>query len=47
VRVRKRLQAGFSIGGRYTFSKSLDNASTIGSGERLWPKVPGAVEFPE
>ena len=35
VRVRKRLQAGFSIGGRYTFSKSLDNASTIGSGEPL------------
>jgi trimeric autotransporter adhesin len=35
VRVRKRLQAGFSIGGRYTFSKSMDNASTIGSGEPL------------
>ncbi len=35
VRVRKRLQAGFSIGGRYTFSKSLDNASTIGSGEPI------------
>ncbi len=35
VRVRKRLQAGFSVGGRYTFSKSLDNASTIGSGEPL------------
>ena len=35
VRVRKRLQAGLSIGGRYTFSKSLDNASTIGSGEPL------------
>ncbi len=35
VRVRKRLQAGFSIGGRYTFSKALDNASTIGSGEQL------------
>src|SRR5439155_11002090 len=33
--VRKRLQAGLSIGGRYTFSKSLDNASTIGSGEPL------------
>ena len=35
IRVRKRLQSGFSIGGRYTFSKSLDNASTIGSGEPL------------
>jgi hypothetical protein len=32
IRVRKRLQGGLSIGGRYTFSKSLDNASTIGSG---------------
>ncbi len=40
VRVRKRLQAGFSIGGRYTFSKSLDNASTIGSGEPI--VAPGA-----
>jgi hypothetical protein len=35
VRVRKRLQGGLSMGGRYTFSKSLDNASTIGSGEPL------------
>jgi len=35
VRVRKRLQGGLSIGGRYTFSKSLDDASTIGSGEPL------------
>jgi hypothetical protein len=35
VRVRKRLQGGLSIGGRYTFSKSIDNASTIGSGEPL------------
>ena len=35
VRVRKRLQGGVSIGGRYTFSKSIDNASTIGSGEPL------------
>ncbi len=35
VRVRKRLQGGLSVGGRYTFSKSLDNASTIGNGEPL------------
>jgi hypothetical protein len=35
VRLRKRLQGGFSFGGRYTFSKSIDNASTIGSGEPL------------
>lgn len=32
VRVRKRLQHGISVGGSYTFSKSLDNASTIGGG---------------
>jgi hypothetical protein len=32
VRVRKRLQAGISLGGTYTFSKSIDDASTIGGG---------------
>ncbi len=32
VRLRKRLQRGISIGGTYTYSKSIDNASTIGSG---------------
>ena len=32
VRLRKRLQRGVSIGGTYVFSKSIDNASTIGSG---------------
>jgi trimeric autotransporter adhesin len=32
VRLRKRLAKGFSIGGTYTFSKSLDDASTIGGG---------------
>jgi hypothetical protein len=32
VRVRKRLQNGFSVGGRYIYSKSLDNASSIGNG---------------
>jgi trimeric autotransporter adhesin len=32
IRVRKRLEHGISIGGMYTFSKSMDNASTIGSG---------------
>jgi hypothetical protein len=30
VRLRKRLQDGISIGGTYTFSKSIDDASTIG-----------------
>ncbi|MGC2561172.1 MAG: hypothetical protein WA389_20260, partial [Terriglobales bacterium] len=32
VRLRKRLASGFSIGGIYTFSKSIDNASSIGAG---------------
>ena len=32
LRVRKRLQHGVSIGGSYTFSKSIDNASSIGGG---------------
>jgi trimeric autotransporter adhesin len=32
VRIRKRLQHGVSIGGTYTFSKSLDDASSIGGG---------------
>ena len=35
VRLRKRLQRGVSIGGSYTFSKSIDNASTIGTGVTL------------
>jgi hypothetical protein len=35
VRVRKRLQQGIAIGGTYTFSKSLDNASTLGSGATI------------
>jgi len=32
VRLRKRLSKGFSLGGIYTFSKSLDDASSIGAG---------------
>jgi uncharacterized membrane protein YgcG len=32
VRLRKRLQQGISIGGTYAFSKSIDNASSIGGG---------------
>ncbi|MGA7756021.1 MAG: TonB-dependent receptor [Candidatus Sulfotelmatobacter sp.] len=32
VRLRKRLAQGFSIGGIYTFSKSIDDASSIGAG---------------
>jgi hypothetical protein len=32
VRLRKRLSAGVSVGGAYTYSKSIDNASSIGGG---------------
>lgn len=32
VRLRKRLAKGYSIGGTYTFSKSIDDASSIGNG---------------
>jgi hypothetical protein len=32
VRLRKRLQRGVSLGGSYTWSKSIDNASSIGGG---------------
>lgn len=32
VRLRKRLRRGLSAGGTYTFSKSIDNASSIGGG---------------
>src|SRR5215469_11518982 len=30
IRVRKRMRHGFSFGGTYTYSKSIDNASSIG-----------------
>jgi len=32
LRIRKRLRHGFSIGGTYTYSKSIDDASSIGGG---------------
>ena len=32
IRVRKRLSSGFAVGALYTFSKSIDDASTIGAG---------------
>ncbi len=35
VRVRKRLSQGVSLGGTFTWSKSLDNASTIGAGSSI------------
>ena len=41
VRLRKRLANGFSIGGIYTFSKSLDDASSIGAGATSGPSSPG------
>ncbi|MGD0509787.1 MAG: hypothetical protein ABSA27_18465, partial [Terriglobales bacterium] len=41
VRLRKRLSAGFAIGGTYTFSKSLDDASSIGAGATSVASTPG------
>jgi len=41
VRLRKRLSSGFSIGGMYTFSKSLDDASSIGAGTTSGANTPG------
>jgi trimeric autotransporter adhesin len=41
VRLRKRLAKGFSIGGTYTFSKSLDDASSIGAGATSGAGTPG------
>ncbi|MGD0570902.1 MAG: TonB-dependent receptor [Candidatus Sulfotelmatobacter sp.] len=41
VRLRKRLAKGFSIGGLYTFSKSLDDASSIGAGATSVASTPG------
>jgi trimeric autotransporter adhesin len=41
IRVRKRLANGFSIGGLYTFSKSIDDASSIGAGATSAAGSPG------
>ncbi len=41
LRLRKRLSNGFSIGGLYTFSKSIDNASSIGAGATSGGGSPG------
>jgi trimeric autotransporter adhesin len=41
VRLRKRLAAGFAIGGIYTFSKALDDASSIGAGATSGASTPG------
>ena len=41
VRLRKRLSKGFSVGGIYTFSKSLDDASSIGAGATSGSNTPG------
>jgi hypothetical protein len=41
VRLRKRLAKGVAIGGLYTFSKSLDDASSIGAGATSGANTPG------
>jgi trimeric autotransporter adhesin len=43
IRIRKRLQAGYSIGGTYTFSKSIDDASSIGGGSSVVAQNPFAL----
>ncbi len=35
VRVRKRLSQGFQFGGTYTYSKAMDNASSLGGGSAV------------
>ena len=35
VRVRKRLSSGVALGGTFTWSKSMDDASTIGAGSSI------------
>jgi len=35
VRLRKRMARGFSAGGTYTYSKSIDNAGSIGGGTQV------------
>jgi hypothetical protein len=41
VRLRKRLARGISMGGIYTFSKALDDASSIGAGATSGANTPG------
>jgi len=40
IRLRKRLQHGISMGGTYTFSKAIDDASTIGGGTTVVAQNP-------
>jgi hypothetical protein len=40
VRLRKRLQHGISMGGTYTFSKAIDDASSIGGGTTVVAQNP-------
>jgi len=35
VRLRKRMTKGVAVGGTYTYSKSIDNASSIGGGAQV------------
>jgi trimeric autotransporter adhesin len=40
IKIRKRLQAGYSVGGTYTYSKSIDDASSIGGGASVVAQNP-------
>jgi trimeric autotransporter adhesin len=43
VRIRKRLQSGYSFGGTYVYSKSIDDASSIGGGGSVVAQNPFAL----
>ena len=43
VRIRKRLQSGYSFGGTYVYSKSIDDASSIGGGAPVVAQNPFAL----
>jgi hypothetical protein len=44
LRIRKRMKNGFSIGGTYTYSKSLDDASSIGGGTSVVAQNPQDIK---
>jgi hypothetical protein len=43
VRIRKRLQSGYSFGGTYVYSKSIDDASSLGGGGSVVAQNPFAL----
>jgi trimeric autotransporter adhesin len=41
IRIRKRMTHGMSVGGTYIYSKSIDDASSIGGGAVVVQQIPG------